>query len=136
MLTLTNDTITADDFFTGFFATLAAKNYETISRIGQNFDRALADAFDELRRLASENHLRLMFRIRLHPIHGDSISIRDGIAMAVRRDLISLDNPIYQTIRVKLSKDEANEILNNVPGGKTLFSRLVDVFLDKYQAIA
>jgi hypothetical protein len=133
MVALTNDTLTADDFFTGFFAALAVKKYETVARGGQSFDRALADAFENFRMLADGQKLRVGFRIRLHPIHGDSIAIRDGIAMAVRRDLISLDNPVYQTIRVKLSEEEGEEILQDIPGGKELFSRLVDGFLEQYQ---
>jgi hypothetical protein len=133
VVTLTDDTLTADDFFTGFFASLAVKRYETVSRADQTFDRALAEAFNNFRETAEKEHIQVAFRIRLHPIHCDSIAVRDGIAMAVRRDLISLDNPVYQTIRVKLSKDEGDKILQELPGGENLFGQLVDTFLQYYR---
>jgi hypothetical protein len=129
----TRSRISADDFFTGFFAALAAKRCKTVSHRGQAFDRALAETFIEFQKRAAQMDIDLGFRIRLNPIHGDSVVVRDGIAGAARRDLVSLDNPIYQNIRLKLSEEEGHKLLANLPGGEELFPDLIESFLDHYE---
>jgi hypothetical protein len=126
-------TITADDFFTGLFAALAVRHIPVVSRRGRRFDEALAKAFEGFRAQSEQQNIGVGFRIRLHPIHGDSVAVRDGIAMAVRRDLISLDNPVYQKIRLKLSSEEGAAILDQMSGEKELFQALADSFLQQYQ---
>jgi hypothetical protein len=133
MIATTFSRISADDFFTGFFAALAVKRCKTVSRRGLAFDRALAETFAEFQKRAAEKDIDLGFRIRLNPVHGDSVAVRDGIATAARRDLVSLDNPIYQNIRLKLSEDEGHELLARLPGGEPLFSGLAESFLDHYE---
>jgi hypothetical protein len=133
MTATTRNRISADDFFTGFFAALAIKRCKTVSRRGQEFDRALAETFTEFQERAAQMDIDLGFRIRLNPIHGDSVAVRDGIAVAARRDLVSLDNPIYQNIRLKLSEEEGHKLLANLPGGEQLFPDLIKSFLDRYE---
>ena len=131
--TIGRNMVTADDFFTGFFAALAARGWRTVARRGQLFDQALAEAFADMSRAAAERDIDLGFRIRLNPIHGDSVAVRDGIANAVRRDLVSLDNPVYQMIRLKMSRDEGNRLLSDLRGGEEFYRQLVDKFLDHYE---
>lgn len=133
MISDVRERISADDFFTGLFAALAIKHCKTVSRRGQAFDKALAEAFENFQKHAEKIDVDLGFRIRLDPIHGDSVAVRDGIAGAARRDLVSLDNPIYQTIRLKLSEAEGESLLASLPKGKELFCKLADVFLDCYE---
>jgi len=125
--------VTSADFFTGLFAALALKSSPGISMREGRLDRAIAPVFEEfLKRSVAEN-LDVQFRIRLHPFHQDSIIVRNAICDAAQRYLISLDNPEFQDIRLKLTKDEANEILSTLPGSKELFLKLADRFLDVYE---
>jgi hypothetical protein len=133
MIAAARNRISADDFFTGFFAALAIKRYKTVSRRGQEFDRAMAETFVEFQKRAAEMDFDLGFRIRLDPIHGDSVAVRDGIAGAARRDLVSLDNPIYQNMRLKLSEEEGHKLLANLPRREELFLNLVESFLNRYE---
>jgi capsid protein len=133
MIATPRSRLSADDFFTGFFAALTMKRCKTVSRQGQTFDSALADTFDTFQKHAKELDIDLGFRIRLNPIHHDSVVVRDGIAGAARRDLVSLDNPIYQNIRLKLSEEEARKLLERLPGGQELFAGLVEQFFDVYE---
>jgi len=128
--------ITIDDFFTGLFAALAAKRYSTISLRRDRLDRALDSVFKDLFEHAGEKDLDLRFRIRIHPTHQDSITVRNGIYNAVQRDLISLDNPEYQDIRLRIQQDEAVAVLERLPGGRTLYDDLADSFLKQYDAAA
>jgi hypothetical protein len=133
MTAITRNRFSADDFFTGFFAALATRRCKAVARRGQEFDRALAETFTEFQERAAKRDIDLGFRIRLNPIHGDSVAVRDGIAGAARRDLVSLDNPIYQNIRLKLSEEEGHKLLANLPWGEELFPSLVESFLDHYE---
>lgn len=128
--------LTADDFFTGLFASLAIRHVGQLSLRRDVFDRASAGAFEEFQRLARERNVELGFRIRLHPTHGDSITVRDSLANAAQRDLVSFDNPEYQDIRLKIGVTEARAILSAMPGGLELFNGLADSFMDHYDAVA
>ena len=128
--------ITADDFFSGLFAALALKGYKTISLRNERFDKALAVLFQELLDRAQQEDLDVRFRIREHPIHGDSTTVRRGISDAAQRGVISLDNPEYQDIRIKLDEYRASRILETVPGGAAMFSKLADSFVHQYMAIS
>jgi hypothetical protein len=127
--------VTADDFFTGLFAALTLKGPPVISGRGRRLDKALALTFEEFRKLAAAENLDVQFRIRLHPFHQDSITVKNEICHAAQQNLISLDNPEYQEIRLKLTKDEAEEILATFPT-KELFLTTADKFLDSYETVS
>ncbi len=128
--------LTADDFFTGLFAALVLKGYKTISIRDERFDKSVALVFDDLQGLAEREHLDLRFRIRVHPIHGDSATVRHSISDAVQSGIISLDNPEYQDIRLRLEPRVAETILDDIPGGRNLFDGLADQFVRRYDTVA
>jgi hypothetical protein len=68
--------LTADEFFMGLFSALATRGRPAISIRMDRFDRILAHVFEELQRNADEENIDLRFRIRPHPIHGDSPTVR------------------------------------------------------------
>lgn len=126
--------LTADDFFTGLFAALALKGRNTFSLRSTRFDEAVAKAYAELRARAEGVGLNVRFRILLHPVYGDSSTVRDSVTRAAQRDLISFDNPEYQDIRLKLDPGSAELFLARLPVGPELYSDLADHFLVAYQA--
>ncbi len=125
--------LTSADFFTGLCAALALRGYETISLRDERFGKATANVFQGLMSRAEQEGLDIRFRIRLHPIHGDSIVVRDAILHAAQRSMISLDNPHCEDIRLKVTHDGAEAILQSLPGGKQLFMGLADEFLRFYE---
>ncbi|MBI2916756.1 MAG: hypothetical protein HYY01_02075 [Chloroflexi bacterium] len=127
--------VTARDFFTGLFAALAFRGSGSISIRNDRLDRALAPVFEQFLRRAEAEDIEVDFRIRLHPIHRDSIIVRNAIYSAAQRDLISLDNPEYQDVRFKLTKEEADRVLSTLPGGKDLFLSVADSLVDSYEAL-
>jgi hypothetical protein len=124
--------VTEDDFFLGLFAALVSKGQTSISIRDDHFDKSVAEVFNKLLESSSKWGLDIRFRIRLHKFHDDSILIRNAVYSAAQRGLISLDNPEYQDIRFKIKPEQANQILQSVPGGKELFSELADDFLRQY----
>ncbi len=127
--------LTADDFFTGLFAALVSKGIPVISIRNERFEEALAPVFDKLKALAVGQGLDLRFRIRLHPFHNDSTTVRDAIYNAAQSGLISLDNPEYQDIRFKISDTQALKMLEDIPGGKELFLDLAESFIENKDLI-
>jgi hypothetical protein len=127
--------LSADDFFTGLLAALRLKGHTSISIRGDRFDQALAAVFQALQDAAPAQDLDIRFRIRLHPVHGDSSTVRDSLYQAVQRNLISLDNPEYQDIRLKLTPAEAHAVLLELPGGDKFYADLADRFLEQYPLV-
>ncbi len=124
--------MTSDDFFTGLFAALAIRGHHVLTLRTERFDQAIETIVNELMRTAKAKDIDVRFRVRLHPIHGDSQTVRDALASAAQRDLISFDNPEYQDIRLRIGVNDAKEFLNAIPGGEPLFSDLASKFLQSY----
>jgi len=126
------DRMTADDFFAGLFAALARRGLTTFSIRVDQFDPIVRRVFDRLTERAGQENLNLRFRIKPHPVHQDSLTIQSALARAAQRDLISFDNPEYQDIKIKLATDEAERILEGLPGRPRFYDDLADEFVDAY----
>jgi hypothetical protein len=124
--------MTSDDFFTGLFAALALRGHHVLTLRAERFDQAIESIVDELMKKARANDIDVRFRVRLHPIHGDSQTVRDALASAAQRDLISFDNPEYQDIRLRIGANDAKAFLDTLPGGVPLFDDLAIKFLRSY----
>ncbi|MGA9285246.1 MAG: hypothetical protein WBV85_07370 [Solirubrobacteraceae bacterium] len=124
--------MTADDFFAGLFAALAIRGLTTFSIRIDQFDPIVKGVFDGLAQRAEEADVKLRFRIKPHPLHQDSLTIQGALARAAQRDLISFDNPEYQDIRIKLADDEAQRVLEGLPGGEDLYNGLAEEFVEAY----
>lgn len=120
--------ITADDFFTGLMAALAVRNKNRFSLRGQVFYQAIETAYKRLRVLAPTYEAKVPFRIILDPIHRDSAQIRETLTRAAQRNLVSLDNPEFQDVRLKISAEEAQTVLAHLPGSPDLYSELAQEF--------
>jgi hypothetical protein len=127
-------TISPGDFFTGFFSALAVREHKAPLRCGPRFDAAMEAAFEALAQRSEQTGIETSFLIIRHPLHRNSSVVHDGINGAIRRDLISLDNPSFQKITTKLSPEDAATILTELPGGRALYETLVDDFLQSYDA--
>ena len=128
--------ITLDDFMTGLIAGLAALNVHVVSIRGNLFYRAVIDAFHDFEEGAGSAGVRPRFRLRLNRVYGDSPDVRDAISRAVQRDLVSLDNPEYQDMRLKVSKSEADNYLNELAGGRNLYIEAASHFKGAYPTYA
>ena len=128
--------LTRDDFLVGLLAALAKRGVIAISIRGREFYEAVECAFHSLEAVAGKFDVTPWFVIVLDPIHGDSPAIKESISSAVLRDIVSLDNPEYQDLRIKFGPTEADILLDNVPGGPELFDVLASTFIDAYPYVA
>jgi|ERR1051325_7054276 hypothetical protein len=120
------------DFVTGLFAALAKRGVTSLSLRNQRLSIALQEAFARLEKETAGQSLKLKFCIRAHPIHGTDPELEDELTEAAKRDLISLDNPEYQDLRLKVNPSEAEKYLASVPGSPSLYLGLADTFMDAY----
>lgn len=128
--------VTIDDFMTGLIAGLAAQDVRVVSIRDNLFYKAVVDAFDQFRELAAAAGVQPRFVLRLNKIYGDSPAVRDALTRAVQRDLVSLDNPEYQDMRLKLGKSDSATYLDKIAGGRILYSEVARRFLDAYPSFS
>lgn len=98
-------------------------------RIGLNFgnDRrathaAYASVFDELEQSADEKNIAIRFRIRPHPIHGDSPELDKQVSQLLGRQLLEswTQDPILTYNAANLGPD----ILAELPEAPDLYEQL------------
>lgn len=128
--------ISMSDFMTGLLAGLAKKNVHVVNIDGPAFYAAVVDVFHVLESRADQDSLNLRFWLTQDELHRDSPDIRDSITGAVQRRLVSLDNPTYEHMRMKLHADEAESYLQSLPGGESLYLDLASEFKQRYPAYA
>lgn len=122
--------VSADDLFEGLMAELVRRGWSQLSLRGDHVvDQAFEAAYKKLVELAGEYGLDVAFRVRCHPLHGDSTVLHESIYSAMQNGMISLESPYYQTILLKQQPDEAERFLTKLPGGAKLFKVLCDEFL-------
>ncbi len=124
--------LTSEDFLTGLLAELAQRKWETISIRGDRFDRASAAAYECLVTLAPEHDLDIRFQVVPDPRYGDSGTLRDAVARLAQWDLVSLDNPEYQDIRLKISTAFAETLFDQLHLDRAIYTKLADEFESVY----
>lgn len=124
------------DLITGVFAALAMRHIRSVPLHSGRFERAFARLAPDLEHEAAEAHLRPRFRLAVHAVHGDSPAIHEALYEAAKRDLVSLDNPEFQSITLKLSPDDAARFLEHLPGGAPMYRRLADKIVSYYDQVA
>lgn len=124
------------DLLTGLLAGLALQKISALSIRRNQFDQALARLVEQdLGGEATRHGLALKFRVRPHEIHGDSSAVQRALYEAAQRDLISLDNPEFQDIRLKIGPDEARSYFDGLPGGPDMYESLSSKLLQYYREV-
>jgi hypothetical protein len=121
------------DFMTGILAALAANRVPFLSLRRNRLDQAFSRLSQDIKQEAENEGMEVKFRIRLHPIHQDSTQLQQALYEAAQRDLISLDNPEFQRIRLKITPDEAPAYLNGLPGSPRMYVHLAERLMKYYQ---
>jgi len=123
-----------DDFTTGLVAALAEIGVSVVNIRGRVFYEAVVTAFEMFKELAASANVEPRFALRVNRVYGDSPAVRDALTRAVQRDLISLDNPEYVDMRLKLSRSDAEPYLSKLPGTPDLYRASAAKFLASYPA--
>ncbi len=130
----TRETLFLGDVMTGLFAALSAREPQVRSFAHKGFFRAFYELQAAIREEAEKAGLKVRFDVRLNPIHGDSPDLYDALYEAAQRNLISLDNPRFKRVRMKVGADDAPSYLCRLPGEPAMYKRLADEFVRSYSA--
>lgn len=133
---MANTDVTIDDFMTGLIAGLAKLGVTVVSIRDNLFYKAVVDAFNQFESEASGAGVRPRFWLSLNKIYGDSPDIRDALTRAVQRDLVSLDNPEYLDMRLKISSKDADLYFERLAGGADLYIDAAAKFRAAYPTYA
>lgn len=125
--------LTVNDFFLGLFAALRLRGRTAFSVRDDRFDAVIKDLYDDLAARASTENLDLRFRVRPHPIYGDSRTVRKALTAAAQRRIVSFDNPEYLDVRIQLDEAEARRKLARLDVRAGLFEELAEEFLELYR---
>lgn len=125
-----------DDLMTGLIAALAIKGITSLSLRNNRLDKALAAILPAIEQQAKKFDLPVSLNIYLDSIHKDSPVVQDALYGAAQRNLISLDNPSFTSMRLKIGSDEAWQYLNSLPGSPELYLTLCSDVLSKYNDLA
>jgi len=110
------------DIVTGVFSSLALRDITRISAEHNLIDQSFEGLSALIEEEAKRNQLNVRFRIKTHPIHGDSPELQNELLCAMQRQLMTYESP--KTFRIKISPEEARGYLENVPGDKQMYERL------------
>jgi len=125
--------LSANDFFLGLFAALRLRGQTAFSVRDDRFDAVIKDVYESLSHRAIVANIDVRFRIRPHPIYGDSTTVRKALTAAAQRRIISFDNPEYLDIRIQMDEAEAHRKLLSLHAPDGLFDELATEFLAKYR---
>ncbi|HEY3128428.1 MAG TPA: hypothetical protein VGL91_03145 [Acidobacteriota bacterium] len=129
----TRENLYLPDLMTGLLSALSLRGVSTLSRRSNRLDLAFETLFHDVQKEAKKNNLKVRFRIRTHPIHGDSLEVRQALYEAAQRDLVSFDNPEFQDVRLKISSEEALLYLADLPGSTEMYERLAEQLMQYYR---
>lgn len=83
-----------------------------------DFEKNAEKIFQEFQPLAEKNGFEVTFRIRLHPFHNDSATVRDAVLAAIQRGAMHFEGRKHDIIKIDFTKSWAEQILNENSWGK------------------
>ena len=109
--------LSANRFVEAVFATLRLKQSQVLLDDGQNLDRAFHNCAVAMAKYLAEHrpNVILSFSFSLNQLHGDSPEFREALLMAGKSGLVSIDNPVFRTVRLKISDSRAKRVLAEFP---------------------
>ncbi len=122
--------LTLDQFMSGLLAGLALEGQRVLSIKGESFYGRVVNVFGVLEQRKAEYDVEPTFWLTQHPFYGDSPAVRQAISGAVKSNLVSLDNPEYQDMRLRITPSQARTLLKRIPGGVDLYRELAREFLE------
>lgn len=123
---MTRPTMSLDEFMTGLICAHVVLGHRTIDLTENRFDDACTEAF---RKLDAEGTFDLRFYVTTHRVYGDSGTVREAVARAVSRGLITIDFPGPPIARMTWGVEEAEITLDNLPGGRETYLTLASAIL-------
>ncbi len=128
--------VSLDEFLTGLFAALVERGVTSVSVRGESFYRAVEAAYQRLEDDQADYNVDPRFVILIDPIYTDCPTVREAIGSLMVRNVAWISGLVYDDLHLRIRYDEAQALLNYLPGGDSLYSELADTFLQSYRPSA
>lgn len=122
--------ITERNFFSGIFAVLALADITALAN-DNSLEEKMAQLFAKFSEHAEKADVEMRFRILLHPIHRDSITVQRGILEAMGRGILSSDMPGC-ILRNKLTPGMAQFVLEDI--NQNIFDDLAEEIVQTFSS--
>lgn len=120
--------VTADDFFLATIA-LLKKHSVSILPVNDELDKKFSRLFSLVFEKQSDEVLPT-FNFNVDEVHGNSRGFRETMYAARFNNIVSLENPTFHRMTIKLSEDDADYLSENSEIAELLSDHIVSVFAD------
>ena len=123
------------DVMTGVLATLAKMGVASLDTQENRIDQAFVRLYNDLKREARRNGLKLTFMIQADPLHGDSDDVHEELFVNALKRRIAKRWTRDPFIYITITKERADQYINRCPGTQDMYERLTRKFLEYYDPI-
>ena len=111
--------VTSEEFVTDLVCQLKLNNVDHL-RLSDTFeDKRFARAYQKLVAKQDQLGIAVDFSLETNPYHGDSSTLREALYSLRERRIVSINNPRFKTVEIKVDEDDANYYLDHssIPRG-------------------
>jgi hypothetical protein len=126
--TLTPSIVTADEFVAAILCELKLAGRDRLTLDDTSVDDQFALAYDELCSQQFERGVIVDFSLATNPYHGDSSTLRETLYAIRERGIVSINNPSFKSIEIKLSDTAATHLLEGSSLPRTFYNDLIKQF--------
>ena len=121
--------VTSEEFITDLVCQLKLSDVEQFRLIDTMEDKRFARAFQKLIDNQDQLHIAVDFSLATNPYHGDSSTLREALYSLRERGIVSINNPSFKTVEIKVDVDSANYYLERSSIPRKFMAELVaDIF--------
>lgn len=120
--------VTSDEFVIDLLSELSLRGVEELKLAETLEDTQFAEAFEALLNKRDDLGIAVDFSLATNPYHGDSSTLREALYALRERGVVTINNPRFKTVEIKLSKDDAEFYLSHSILGRPFVAGLVDAY--------
>lgn len=105
--------VTSEEFVTDLVCQLKLNAVEELRLVDTLEDKRFARAFQKLEENQDRLHIAVDFSLVTNPYHGDSSTLREALYALRERGIVSINNPSFKTVEIKVDAENAKYYLAN-----------------------
>ncbi len=118
--------VTSDEFVTGLLCQLALHEVKQLTLADTMTDGRFEAAYEDLLARSEELQVCPDFSLVTNPYHGDSSTLRETLYAIRERGVVSINNPSFKTIELKVTPSDAEHVLRRSLLPKRFFEDVVE----------
>ncbi len=119
--------ITADDLFAAIVSVLRKQGVTTL-KLTPKLDEKFEEVYTSFRAQCPQDEVLFNFSFKRNRIHGDSSKLRETLYAARHNNIVSLENPSFKPVTIKVSDTAADSYIRSIPHADDLTAIVTRVF--------